>query len=75
MLEMAITGTHARRGLVLRKSPLAVPTIYPPDELKDARILIVDDEESVTGPLERMIRSAGYRDVRVHRDANTAVQA
>lgn len=72
---MAITGTHARRGLVLRKSPLAVPTIYPPDELKDARILIVDDEESVTGPLERMIRSAGYRDVRVHRDANTAVQA
>ncbi|MDH3223357.1 MAG: response regulator, partial [Gemmatimonadota bacterium] len=52
-----------------------MPSIYPPEELKRARILIIDDEETVTGPLERMIRSAGYVDVRVHRDAETAVQA
>ncbi len=52
-----------------------MPTIHPPEELESARILIIDDEEAVTGPLERMIRSAGYVDVRVHRDANTAVQA
>lgn len=50
-------------------------TIAPPDDLSDARILIIDDEEAVTRPLERMIRAAGYTDVRVHRDAHTAVAA
>ena len=50
-------------------------TITPSEELQDACILIVDDDEGVTGPLERIIRRAGYGDVRVHCDARTAFDA
>ena len=50
-------------------------TITPPKELAEAGILIIDDDEKVTDQLERIIRRAGYTNVRIHRDAATAIEA
>ncbi|MGI9626165.1 MAG: HD-GYP domain-containing protein [Longimicrobiales bacterium] len=35
----------------------------------------MDDDDAVTDPLERIIRRAGYSNVRIHKDGETAVQA
>ena len=49
--------------------------VSPSPDLKSACILVIDDEENVVRPLERIIRRAGYTNVRVHMDAETAVDA
>lgn len=40
-------------------------SIQPPPDLAKSRILIVDDEEGVAGPLQRLLLRAGYQDVTV----------